>query len=227
MTSTTTSAFARHAVATALSLCAALAPAGRASAQEEDPIDIDSLDLRTEPRGDGDAASDDAPSEDAPTSAESDTPEAPAESAPTLLAWYGSLESDLGFARYEAEEEDKTDDTLQDHRGRFVVAPMLHLELGDFFFEATGQLVAWVKNNEGLPLIAADDVWGKFGKQDFWDVQVGRFEAWRVYQKFPVRYHNLGPAFHSRTISESTGAFDLFTLEDTGALVTPPVSSRA
>jgi len=219
---------ARRAVVTALWLCAALASSARASAQdEEEPIDIDSVELRTQPRGDGDAPNEEAPSEDSPAGADSEASEAPAESSSTLLAWYGSLESDLGFARYEAEEEDKTDDTLQDHRGRFVVAPMLHLELGDFFFEATGQLVAWVKNNEGLPLIAADDVWGKFGKQDVWDVQVGRFEAWRVYQKFPVRYHNLGPAFHSRTISESTGAFDLFTLEDTGALVTPPVSSRA
>ena len=107
---------------------------------------------------------------DADPAPKADTPQAD----PVLLAWYGSLESDLGFARYDAEEEDKTDDTLQDHRGRFVVAPMLHLELSDFFFEATGQLVGWVKNNEGLPLIAADDVWGKFGKQDAWDVQVGR-----------------------------------------------------
>ena len=47
------------------------------------------------------------------------------------------------------------------------------------------------------------------------------------YQKFPLRYHNLGPAFHTRGIGESTGAFDLFTLEDTGALVRPPVSNRA
>jgi hypothetical protein len=75
-------------------------------------------------------------------------------------------------------------------------------------------------------LIAADDVWGKFGKQDVWDIQVGRFEAWRVYQKFPVRFHDLGPAFHSRAIGESTGAFDLFTLEDTGALAEPPVSNQ-
>jgi hypothetical protein len=141
-----------------------------------------------------------------------------------LLAWYGSLESDVGFARYDADAESATDDTLEDHRGRFVVAPMVHLELSNFFFEATGQLVGWVKNNQGLPLIAADDVWGKFGKQDLWDLQIGRFEAWRVYQKFPFRFHDLGPAFHSRVIGESTGAFDLFTLEDTGALAEPPVS---
>jgi len=197
----------------------------QALAQDEDnPLDMDAP---------ASAADETTPASEGESTPDADESPAPAEapttppSDPVLLAWYGSLESDLGFARYDAEEEDKTDDTLQDHRGRFVVAPLLHLELSDFFFEATGQLVGWVKNNEGLPLIAADDVWGKIGKQDVWDIQVGRFEAWRVYQKFPVRYHDLGPAFHSRVIAESTGAFDLFTLEDTGALVTPPVSSRA
>jgi hypothetical protein len=215
----------RHVRLTAL--CASMAVARAAHGQDEEaPIDIDSVD---ESSARGASADSDAPAEGSEVGPEDTASHADkaSEPPPALLAWYGSLESDVGFARYEAEEEDKTDDTLQDHRGRFVVAPMLHLELSQFFFEATGQLVAWVKNNEGLPLIAADDVWGKFGKQDVWDIQVGRFEAWRVYQKFPVRFHNLGPAFHSRSIGESTGAFDLFTLEDTGALVTPPVSSRA
>lgn len=147
---------------------------------------------------------------------------------PVFLSLYGSLEDDIGFAHYEAEDESLTDDTLFDHRGRFVVGPLLHLDLpSDFFFEATGQLVAWIKNNEGNPLIAADDAWGKLGKMNLWDVQVGRFEAWRVFQKFPVRSHDLGPEFHSRAVGESAGAFDLFTLEDTGALFAPPVSSRS
>jgi hypothetical protein len=191
-----------------------------------EPIDIDALPEagdETEAPAEDSRDADESEGE----SAEAGATAAPSEPEPALLAWYGSLESDVGFARYEAEDEAQTDDSLQDHRGRFVVAPLLHLELSDFFFEATGQLVAWVKNNEGLPLIAADDVWGKLGKQDVWDIQFGRFEAWRVYQKFPLRFHNLGPAFHSRAIGESTGAFDLFTLEDTGALATPPVSSRA
>jgi len=206
-----------------------LVASGSARAQDsEEAIDIDALpetgaegeeaEAGSEERADAEESGSDEAGAPAPEEASSELP--------ALLAWYGSLESDLGYAHYEAEDEAQTDDSLQDHRGRFVVAPLLHLELGDFFFEATGQLVAWVKNNEGLPLIAADDVWGKFGKQDVWDIQFGRFEAWRVYQKFPLRYHNLGPAFHSRGIGESTGAFDLFTLEDTGALVSPPVSSR-
>lgn len=212
---------------TALVLACMAAP--RASAQAaDDPIDIDaepssgsSEDAAAAAPGQGDAEGGADSAEQAERDAEAH------DDAPALLAWYGSLESDVGFAHYEAEAEAQTDDTLEDHRGRFVVAPMLHLELSDFFFEATGQIVGWVKNNQGLPLIAADDVWGKFGQQDVWDIQVGRFEAWRVYQKFPLRFHNLAPAFHSRAIGESTGAFDLFTLEDTGALVDPPVSNQA
>lgn len=215
----------------ALALSSAVARGAQAQdVDAEEAIDIDaepSPDSSDRDPSDGDSSDGAASSEDADTEGRSDGASPEADDTPALLAWYGSLESDVGFARYDAEAEALTDDTLQDHRGRFVVAPMLHLELSDFFFEATGQLVAWVKNNQGLPLIAADDVWGKFGKQDVWDIQVGRFEAWRVYQKFPLRFHNLGPAFHSRAIGESTGAFDLFTLEDTGALVRPPVSNQA
>jgi hypothetical protein len=204
--------------------------AARAGAQDEDvPIDIDaeSSGATGEEATSEEAADADADESEGAGKRDAEAKPEPDDETPALLAWYGSLESDVGFARYDSEDEAEPDDTLEDHRGRFVVAPMLHLELSDFFFEATGQLVGWVKNNQGLPLIAADDVWGKIGKQDVWDIQVGRFEAWRVYQKFPLRFHNLGPAFHSRAIGESTGAFDLFTLEDTGALVDPPVSNQA
>lgn len=207
----------------------ALAVAGGAAAQDdEEPIDIDALEPAD---ATGKTGSEDENDADAPEEGSADArdgEDGAHSTSPALLAWYGSFESDIGFAHYDADAESDIDDTFEDHRGRFVVAPMLHLELSsDYFFEATGQLVGWVKNNQGLPLIAADDVWGKLGKQNVWDVQVGRFEAWRVYQKFPVRLHNLGAGFHSRAIGESTGAFDLFTLEDTGALADPPVSSQA
>ncbi len=212
---------------TALRLVAAatlgLAPIAAAQ-DDESPIDIDAIEVGE--RSDDERAAEKSPHSEEDTEATPTSPGAADSDAPALLAWYGSLESDVGFARYDAEAESVTDDTFEDHRGRFVVGPMLHLELSDFFFEATGQLVGWVKNNQGLPLIAADDVWGKLGKHDVWDIQFGRFEAWRVYQKFPLRFHNLGPAFHSRAMAESTGAFDLFTLEDTGALAEPPVSSQ-
>jgi hypothetical protein len=212
-------------------LCALALGASPSFAQDDDEaIDIDAADSSEETEDDSvDESSSGEPQtgeEQEPTEAKDADEVEPEE--PALLAWYGSLENDVGLAHYEAEEESATDDTLYDHRGRFVVGPMLHLRVpGGFFFEATGQLVAWIKNNDGNPLVAADDAWGKFGTMNVWDVQVGRFEAWHVFQKYPVRSHDLGPEFHSRGIGESAGAFDLFTLEDTGALVTPPVSSRS
>jgi hypothetical protein len=197
-----------------------------AAAQNEDltaPIEIDEVD--------GEEAAAESEADDETTEPEgASSAQAAARDvsprSPLLLSWYGSLESDIGLARYDAEDESVADGTFQDHRGRFVVGPMLHVDIGSLFFEATGQLVAWVKNDVGNPLIGADDVWGKIGKQNSWDIQVGRFESWRVYQKFPVRSHDLGPEFHSRGIGESTGAFDLFTLEDTGALRQFPVSNQ-
>src|SRR5690242_1543200 len=76
--------------------------AARARAQDE-PIDIDAEESGT--------ASDEAtPAEaeggaDAESSAEA-KPESDSDSAPAaLLAWYGSLESDVGFARYDSEDE--------------------------------------------------------------------------------------------------------------------------
>lgn len=214
-----------------LGACALALAASPSLAQDDDEaIDMDALD-----------AADTGEADEAPVGEESE-PQTGEEQEPTetkqadeaeprrpvFLSLYGSLEDDIGYARYDAEDDSLTDDTLFDHRGRFVVGPLLHLDLpSDFFFEATGQLVAWIKNNESNPLIASDDAWGKFGKMNLWDVQVGRFEAWRVFQKFPVRSHDLGREFHSRGVGESAGAFDLFTLEDTGALFAPPVSSRA
>jgi hypothetical protein len=147
----------------------------------------------------------------------------------SFLTWSGSLETDTGFAHYEAEEESVIDDTLYDYRGRFVVGPLVELPLGeDLFFAATGQLVAWVKNNQDNPFIGSDDAWGMLGgRRDdgspLWDIQAGRFEAWMVYKKFSVIDQDPRPQWGQ---GESTGAFDLFTLEDQGALCRPPLANR-
>ena len=95
-------------------------------------------------------------------------------------------------------------------RGRFVVGPVLHHEFGKsgFFVAATGQLVGWLRNPPGpVTQINVDDLWGQVGGplgSGHWDLQVGRFMTWRVYHK------GLG--------------FDLYTLEDNGALATGHVS---
>jgi hypothetical protein len=216
----------------ARALCLLTLVGHAAQARDEEEVDLDaessSKDLEAEGTEEAGAAESEGEGQQEKSDEEPAEVEATRAHSPALLTWYGSLEADVGFAKYDAEEEATQDDSLYDHRGRFVVAPLLHLDLGkQFFFEATGQLVAWVKNDDNEPLVAADDAWGKLGKMNTWDIQVGRFEAWRVYQKFPVRSHDLGPEFHSRGVGESAGAFDLFTLEDTGALVSPPVSNQA
>ena len=138
---------------------------------------------------------------------------------------YGGLEWDVGYARYEAEDPATTDDRFFDQRGRLVIGPRFHVGMGGgYFFEATGELVAWIKERAGNYQINADDVWGKFGKQDLWDIQVGRFEAWPVYHKFPFRDRDPRPQIDA---TESTGAFDLYTLEDTGALCATPLAADA
>ena len=150
-------------------------------------------------------------------------PEGPEPGKKPLLSWGGGLEWDIGYARYDAEEPSITDDRFFDHRGRVVVGPLLHVDIGEsLFFEATGQLVGWIKERGGSSYqINVDDAWGKFGQEGLWDIQVGRFEAWPVYNKSPVRDRDDRPDVE---LNESTGAFDLYTLEDTGALCNPPIA---
>jgi hypothetical protein len=141
-----------------------------------------------------------------------------------LLTWSGGLEWDSGYARYNAQDPATIDDRFYDHRGRFVIGPLLHANVGQkLFFEATGQLVAWLKEQGGSKYqINVDDAWGKFGQKTVWDVQVGRFEAWPVYNKFPIRDRDARPGVE---LNEAAGAFDLYTLEDTGALCSPPLAT--
>ncbi|HWP10114.1 MAG TPA: hypothetical protein VNN72_30435 [Polyangiaceae bacterium] len=117
---------------------------------------------------------------------------------------YGGLELDLGYAKYTYKDQPQGPyENFYDMRGRFVVGPMLHHEFGDsgYWVRATGQMVGWVREQAGSHYqINVDDVYGQVGGRagsGHWDLQVGRFMTWRVYQK------GLG--------------YDLYTLEDNGA----------
>jgi hypothetical protein len=74
----------------------------------------------------------------------------------------------------------------------------------NFFFHGRGQLVDWIREPIGGPnggnqyLVNADDVYVQVGQRKIWDFLIGRFMTWKVYRK------GLG--------------FDIYTLEDTGAL---------
>jgi len=115
---------------------------------------------------------------------------------------YGGLEQDTGFAQYTfRDDQQNPSETLYDLRGRFVFGPMLHHEFKNgMYVRATGQLVAWVRDQFKIYQINVDDVYGQVGGRlggGRWDVQIGRFMTWRVFHK------GMG--------------FDLYTLEDRGA----------
>lgn len=208
------------------------------SSEEDELLDDSSEDELTDDsaEGDDDAPTDGSADDDADESESSrdkrrddSSKKSGGAARDVSLDWAGSLEVDIGLANYEAEDEAEVDDQLYDYRGRFVIGPLVKLGLGsDLFFAATGQVVTWVKNNEDRPLLNADDVWGMFGGvaadgRRLWDVQIGRFEAMPVYFKSGVIDHDPSPLWGQ---GETTGAFDLFTLEDQGALCRPPLANQ-
>lgn len=119
---------------------------------------------------------------------------------------HAQLELDVGYASYKyPERQDRPGETEYDMRGRFVLGPTFRYHFGDgYFLDVVGQLVAWVREQDNEYQINADDVYVQVGN-DKWDLQVGRFMTWRVYQK------GLG--------------FDLYTLEDNGASKSYPISN--
>ena len=129
------------------------------------------------------------------------------------LVWSGGrmhaqVELDVGYARYKyPEHPDRSKETLNDIRGRFVLGPTFHYALpgGDYFLNVVAQFVAWVAEQDNKYQINSDDVYVQVGNGTKWDLQVGRFMTWRVYHK------GLG--------------FDLYTLEDNGASKAFPISN--
>lgn len=125
-----------------------------------------------------------------------------------LLSWSGSLETDTGYAAYTFDSSALHDEEVYDLRGRFVIGPTVeHRFWDDWFFRARGEAVLWVREQFGVYQVNVDDVFAQLGKDQVWDLKIGRFRTWRVYHK------GLG--------------FDLFTLEDAGACVQNPCSADA
>jgi hypothetical protein len=124
------------------------------------------------------------------------------------LSWSGSLETDTGYATYTFDSAALHDEEVYDLRGRFVLgATAMHRFWEDWFLLARGEAVMWVREQFGVYQVNADDVFAQVGKDNVWDLKLGRFRMWRVYHR------GLG--------------FDLFTLEDAGACVQNPCSADA
>jgi len=122
----------------------------------------------------------------------------------TMLSWRGGLETDVGYAKYNFDTSTYRPEEFFDFRGRFVLGPDLRYDFagGDYFVRATAEFVAWIREQYNIYQVNVDDAYAQVGKYGLWDFQIGRFMTWRVYRK------GLG--------------FDLFTLEQTGALTIGP-----
>jgi hypothetical protein len=118
------------------------------------------------------------------------------------LQLHGGFETDVGYAKYTYDTPTFTPEDFYDFRGRFVLSPSLRYDMSrDLFFRGVGQFVAWIRETYNTYLVNVDDVFVQVGQNGSWDFMLGRFMTWRVYRK------GLG--------------YDLYTLEDTGALKTP------
>jgi hypothetical protein len=91
----------------------------------------------------------------------------------------GDLEIDTSYA---STSEDTTTATTQDIieydlSGRIKIVPSVKTEAGNLFMEAVAEILA---KTDGTAEI--DDAWGKIGTSIF-DVQIGRYEAWTLFDE--------------------------------------------
>ncbi len=87
----------------------------------------------------------------------------------------GDLEIDTTYTANSTDPD--ADDTVYDLNGRIKVQPTARKEAGNLYMEAIAQILAKVDGSAGI-----DDCWGKIGTSKF-DVQIGRYEAWNLYDE--------------------------------------------
>ncbi len=95
------------------------------------------------------------------------------------ISFSGDLEIDTS---YTANSTDPSTDTTQyDSSGRIKVVPAARTEVGDLYMEAVAQILAKTDNSDGNG-VQIDDAYGKIGTSAF-DIQIGRFEAWNLFDE--------------------------------------------
>lgn len=123
------------------------------------------------------------------------------------LGWDGGFEMDLGYARYSFSQATFGAETFNDFRGQAWFGPVFEHRFGadnKYFIRGTAEVVAWLRDEPGaLYKVNVFDAYAMFGKKDVADLQVGRFNSWRM--------------------TTPGNGFDIFTLEDTGAMVNGPI----
>jgi hypothetical protein len=128
----------------------------------------------------------------------------------------GGMQLDVGYADYRQSIETEGPEVLHDFRGQFWVAPVMEhrfLKDKDGFLRVKAELVAWLRDEVGEYKVNVFDAFVQAGVDDIIDLQVGRVTTWRIF--------DLGCASAPSGVNHcpaNGNGFDLFTLEDTGAL---------
>jgi hypothetical protein len=103
----------------------------------------------------------------------------------TLAMLFSPVQADIGISgdleidtAYTTKSTDNgSDETEYDLGGRIKVVPTARTESGNLYMEAVAQILA---KTDGTA--AVDDAYGKIGTSVF-DVQIGRYEAWNLFDK--------------------------------------------
>lgn len=117
----------------------------------------------------------------------------------------GGLEIDVAYADYRNTIETQGKETFQDFRGQSWIAPVLEHRFGknnQGFLRASTEIVGWFREQYNIYQINIFDAYVQAGADDIADLKVGRVTTWRIFQP--------------------GNGFDIFTLEDTGALRSQP-----
>lgn len=87
----------------------------------------------------------------------------------------GDLETNTHYVT--TSTDPSTDTTEYDLSGRVNIVPSVRNEAGNLYMESTANILC---NLDGT--VSIDDAWGKIGTSVF-DVQIGRFEGWSLFDK--------------------------------------------
>lgn len=88
----------------------------------------------------------------------------------------GDLEIDTSYTSTSTDPD--TDTSAYDLSGRIRVIPAGRKEVGNLFIEGKADILAKTDNTDGNG-VQVDDAYGKIGTSSF-DIQIGRFEAWKL-----------------------------------------------
>ncbi len=89
----------------------------------------------------------------------------------------GDLEIDTSYTTQSTDSDPNLDETIYDSGGRIKVIPAARTEAGNLYMEAIAQILV---KTDGTA--ATDDAYGKIGTSKF-DFQIGRWEAWNLYDE--------------------------------------------